>query len=147
MKEVFYKLPPTINLTIIGKKAQSLPFAKDGRIEAIEFIPKIQDAYERADLVVAPVRLGGGTNFKVLEAMASGTPVVSLAARLEGLKLENGQHIAVVENAEEFVSTINELLGDLSKRVKLSKGARALVEREYSWKIIGNNLANIWKNL
>ena len=82
-----------------------------------------------------------------LEAMASGTPVVSLAARLEGLKLENGQHIAVVENAEEFVSTINELLGDLSKRVKLSKGARALVEREYSWKIIGNNLANIWKNL
>ena len=147
VKEVFYKLPPTINLTIIGKKAQSLPFAKDGRIEAIEFIPKIQDAYERADLVVAPVRLGGGTNFKVLEAMASGTPVVSLAARLEGLKLENGQHIAVVENAEEFISTINELLGNLSKRVKLSKGARALVEREYSWKIIGNNLANIWKNL
>jgi len=143
--EIFKHLPGDIRLTIIGKKVKTLKF-DDLRIEKKEFIPRIQDAYEESDLVVAPVRLGGGTNFKVLEAMAAGVPVVSLPDRLEGLDLSNNKHIVIVKE-EEFAQKIIPLLNDLEMRKRLARNARELVEREYSWKVIGNKLNTVWNNL
>ncbi|MBI4092083.1 MAG: glycosyltransferase [Candidatus Levybacteria bacterium] len=143
--EIFKNLPGDIRLTIIGKKVKTLKFG-DFRIEKKDFTPRIQDAYEESDLVVAPVRLGGGTNFKVLEAMASGCPVVSLPDRLEGLDLSNNKHI-VIAKEEDFAQKIVSLLNDLELRKKLAKNARELVEHEYSWRVIGNNLNTVWNNL
>ncbi len=143
--EIFKNLSGDIRLTVIGKKVKTLKF-DDLRIEKKEFIPRIQDAYEESDLVVAPVRLGGGTNFKVLEAMAAGVPVVSLPDRLEGLNLFNNKQIAIVKE-KEFAKKIISLLSDLEVRKRLARNARAFVEQEYSWKVIGNNLNKVWNNL
>lgn len=146
-KEVFKHLSHDVYMTIIGKKVSGLSFARDARIKTIEFIPKIKDAYKEADIMVAPVRLGGGTNFKILEAFACGVPVVSLPQRLEGLDVSDRKNILIANDAQEFRSKIEELLTDFDLRAKISENARKLAEREYSWKVIGNNLANVWDNL
>ena len=144
---VFRELDDEITLTVVGKKAKDLKLANDKRVVIREFVPKIQDEYKDADVVVAPIRLGGGTNFKILEAMASGTPVISLPDRLEGLDVRDGEHLVVVIEGSEFKPKLDELLNDLELRRKLAKNARELVEHEYSWKVIGNNLNTVWNNL
>lgn len=143
---IFKELSKEITLTIIGKKANNLKLGDDSRIVIREFVPKIQDEYKNADIMVAPIRLGGGTNFKVLEAMAAGCPVVSLPNRLEGLDLSNNKHI-VIANENEFGEKLVSLLNDLAMRQELAKNARTLVEKEYSWRVIGNNLNTVWNNL
>lgn len=145
--EVFRQLHSDIRLTIIGKKVHTLKFLDDNRIEAIEFIPKIQDVYKKADIMLSPVRLGGGTNFKILEAMAMGVPVVSLPHRLEGLDVSDNENILVANDAKEFKEAIERLVGKPKLREKIARNARKLVEREYSWRVIGNNLNIIWTNL
>ncbi|OGH16789.1 MAG: hypothetical protein A3C30_00400 [Candidatus Levybacteria bacterium RIFCSPHIGHO2_02_FULL_40_18] len=144
---VFKNLGNDITLTIIGKKARDLKFADDNRVIINEFVPKIQDEYEKADVMVAPIRLGGGTNFKILEAMAAGVPVISLSQRLEGLDVKDGEHLVVVIEESEFKERLEKMLDDLNLRRRLARNARKLVEREYSWKVIGNNLNTVWNNL
>jgi glycosyltransferase involved in cell wall biosynthesis len=144
---VFINLPRDIKLKIIGKKVNTLTFLKDERIEAHDYIPKIQDAYKDVDITISPVRLGGGTNFKILESMAAGVPVVALPDRLEGLDVSNGENIMVAKDEAQFSDAINKLLSDYQLRKKIALNARKLVEREYSWKVIGNNLNTIWNNL
>ncbi len=145
--EVFKKLEMDLKLTVIGKKVFDLPFAREDRVEAIEFVKNIQDAYDNADIMVSPVRLGGGTNFKVLEAMAAGVPVIALQDRIVGLDVKDGVNIMVAKDGPDFVRIIDRLAGDHVLRTKISNAARKLVTHEYSWKIIGNNLATIWENL
>lgn len=136
-----------LRLTIVGKKVRTLPFVDDPRIESKEYVENIAKEYEKADLVVSPIRLGGGTNFKILEAMAKGTPVVSLPQRLEGLELKDGRDITVANNNNEFKDKIKMLLNDFDLRKRISKKARELVEKEYSWEVIGRKLAHIWDSL
>lgn len=145
--EVFKKLTGDIQLTIVGKKVSELSFLPDPRVEAIEFIPEISDAYRDADIMVAPIRHGGGTNFKVLEGMAAGLPIVALPDRLEGLDITDGKNILIAKDALEFKEKCEKLIGDFELRKKLAENARKLIEQEYSWKVIGNNLATVWKNL
>ena len=144
---VFRELDDEITLTVIGKKAKDLKLADDKRVVIREFVPEIQDEYKNADVMVAPIRLGGGTNFKILEAMALGTPVISLPNRLEGLDVRDGKHLVVVIEGSDFKPKLENLLNDLELRKRLAKNARELVEHEYSWKVIGNNLNTIWNNL
>lgn len=144
---VFKELSDDITLTIIGKKAKNLKLADNNRIVIREFVPKIQDEYANADVMVAPIRVGGGTNFKVLESMAAGVPVISLPQRLEGLDVRDGKHLVVVIEGSDFKPKLENLLNDLGLRKKLAKNARELVEHEYSWRIIGNNLNTVWNNL
>lgn len=144
---VFKELDNDITLTIVGKKAKDLKFAHDKRVTIKEFVPKIQDEYDKADVMVAPVRFGGGTNFKVLESMAAGVPVISLPQRLEGLDVKDGKHLVVVIEGSEFKPKLEALLNDLESRRRLARNARELTEREYSWKVIGNNLNTVWNNI
>jgi len=144
---VFKNLKDDMTLTIVGKKVQTLPFVDDPMIESKEFVPKIADEYSKADLVVSPLRLGGGTNFKVLEAMAKGVPVVALPQRLEGLGVKDESDIIMVNNEDEFIDKIKILLNDFDLRKRISRKAREFVEGEYSWEVIGAKLGYIWDRL
>lgn len=146
-ENVFKFLNPDIKLTIIGKKVSTLTFAHNPRIEVIEFIADIKDAYRATDILISPITVGGGTNFKVLEAMASGVPVIAFGDRAEALEAEEGKHLLVVKNIEDFKKRIEQLLLDLPLRQKLARAARKLVEEKYSWENIGKVLAKAWINL
>jgi len=144
---VFKNLKNDIILTIVGKKVKALPFVNDPRIKSEEFVPNIGDEYDKSDIVVSPLRLGGGTNFKILEAMAKGVPVISLPHRLEGLDIEDGKDIIVAKNDNEFIDKIKIMLNDFDLRKRISRKAREFAKKEYSWEVIGKRLAQIWDSL
>lgn len=132
-------------LTIIGKNVNTLPFIKDPRVTAIEFIKDIREAYNNNDIMVSPVRIGGGTNFKILEAMASGMPVVAHPARLSGLRLIKDKHLSVASSSREIIEQVKKIHDDYSYRKRLATAAREHIKQFFSWNAIGEKLNNVWK--
>ncbi len=88
-------------------------------------------------IAVAPLKTGGGTRLKILEAMALGTPVVSTAKGAEGLELTHGVNFLQADDSQTFANHCIRLLNDANLREKLSINARQMVEKNYGWKSIG----------
>jgi glycosyltransferase involved in cell wall biosynthesis len=96
--------------------------------------------WKGAAVAVVPLRAAGGTRLKILEAAASGVPVVSTSVGVEGLALEPSKEILVADDAESFAAAVSQLLADAGRRASLAKAARARVEALYDWKMIGGRL-------
>jgi glycosyltransferase involved in cell wall biosynthesis len=95
----------------------------------------------RAEVVVAPVRLGAGMQNKVLEAMALGKPVVGTTLSLQGIAGgQDGEHFIVADSPERMAEKIVDLLRHRDPARELGKRARALVEEMYTWERIGELL-------
>jgi glycosyltransferase involved in cell wall biosynthesis len=84
---------------------------------------------------VNPMRGGGGTRLKMLEAMAAGKAVVSTAIGAEGLALTPGRDVVVADTAAEFADAVRALLADRAQAERLGRAARALVETRYQWDV------------
>lgn len=145
--DVFKKIAEeNLRLIIIGKHIKKLSFIKDKRVELVEFMKDIRDVYYNADVLVSPIQFGGGTNFKVLEAMATGVPVIGYSSRIKELGAVNGEHYLEAKDDRSFKEEILRLLSDRKLRENLSQKARVLVEERYSWGMIGKKLNHIWKS-
>lgn len=106
---------------------------ESSRVEVTGWIDDIRDAYASAKLFIAPMRIGSGLQNKLLEAMASGIPVITskLANRsLKGTHLEN---VLIGESDDDFCQLIELLLSDPDLYEKIAKNGREYVIREFSW--------------
>lgn len=100
-----------------------------------------------ADVLLAPIRIGGGTQYKILEAMASGTPVVTTNLGIEGIDAENDVEILVGEKSQDLARLTAKLLEDEKLYVSVAKNARAFVEKNYTWDSIVIKLENVYKTV
>jgi glycosyltransferase involved in cell wall biosynthesis len=105
-------------------------------VEVLGFIPRIEDALAQADLVVAPLRLGGGTRIKILEAFSHRIPVVSTSVGAEGLDTVSGRDLLIADTTDEFASACVRLLGPGPLRQRVVDNAFALVNEKFSWPVI-----------
>ena len=71
-------------------------------VQYIGPVPDVAGCYRQADIAIVPLRYGGGTRIKILEALAFRRPVVSTSIGAEGLDLEHGQHLLVADRAHDF---------------------------------------------
>lgn len=116
-------------------------------IEMEGFVSDVRTAYRRAAVVIAPLLASAGTNIKIMEAMAMGKAVVSTPAGINGLKLEPGRDVIVVENGREMAEAINGLLERPAERRALERAARRTVERDFNWDTIALRQAEIYREL
>ena len=101
------------------------------------FVDDVRPFQARAEVVVVPVRAGGGTRLKVLEAAASGKAIVTTALGVEGLSFRAGRDVVVADSTEEFAAAVTTLLLDPVRRAELGANARAVAGR-YEWSAIGD---------
>ena len=101
----------------------------------------------RSWVSIVPLRVGGGTRLKILEAMALGTPVVATRKGAEGLRVEHGKDILLAKDAGSFARKVVALLNDTALRHRLAVGGRQTVERIYGWRPIGERLDTLLKEL
>jgi polysaccharide biosynthesis protein PslH len=92
---------------------------------------------------VVPLKSGGGTRLKILEALALGTPVVSTSKGAEGLALTHGENILIADTPLAFAANVIRLLDDPSLRQRLASNGRQLVSRLYTWDRIGSQLEEL----
>ena len=107
------------------------------------YVPDIRPVVGKSWACVVPLRVGGGTRLKILEAMALGTPVVATSKGAEGLDVTNGGNILLADEPEAFANAVIRLLGDPSLRASLAQEGRALVETKYGWEEIGRKLDGV----
>jgi sugar transferase (PEP-CTERM/EpsH1 system associated) len=111
------------------------------------YMDDIRPTVARSWACVVPLRIGGGTRLKVLEAMALGTPVVSTSKGAEGLEVTRGEDILIADTPEEFADAVLRLLDDRALRARLATNGRRLVESRYGWESIGEKLDQLLREV
>lgn len=119
----------------------------DSQITVAGRIPDIRDAFKKSHVLVAPVFSGKGTRYKILEAMASGTPVVASTIAVEGLEVEHGKHVLTSNTAEGMAEYAVKVLNDQSLWRKLSTNGYSFVTKHYNWDVISAKLDGIYQDI
>lgn len=145
--KVFKNLGENMIFTIVGTGVNKLTFIKDERVKLIDYVKNIRDVYYDADAFVFPVRFGGGTNFKLLEAMATGLPIVASEERIKDLNLIPEKDILTARNSEEFKNQIIKLFSSEKLKDNITNNARKIVEEKYAWDKIGSKMNKVWENV
>jgi polysaccharide biosynthesis protein PslH len=130
---------PSVNLAITGKQDHDLVFQLPQRegVTLTGYLDDIRPTVAQSWSSVVPLRTGGGTRLKVLEALALGTPVVSTPKGIEGLDLAPNRDYLVGEDPTAFAGALLRLLENSSLRSKLSETGRKTVTEKYDWAKIG----------
>jgi polysaccharide biosynthesis protein PslH len=98
-----------------------------------------------AAAVVVPLRMGGGTRLKILEAMAAGKAVVSTTIGAEGLDISDSSEVLLADSPGEFARAVGRVLADPDLRRRLGAAARRTVEHRYDWgRIKDAAAASLW---
>lgn len=140
---------PECKLWIVGRHPtrEIKDLGKDTDVVVDEGIEDIRQAYAGASVLLAPIRSGRGTKYKILEAMASGTPVVATKLGIEGIKARDGEQVLIGETSQELAAKTAESLQNKIKSQKLARSAKKLILKQYSWKKISSELDNIYQEL
>lgn len=89
-----------------------------------------------ATVYVLPMRYGGGSRLKLLNALAMGCAVVSTTAGAEGVTVRHDEHLLIADSAADFAAAIERLLGDTALRARLGAAGQAFVREQYDWQAI-----------
>lgn len=98
-----------------------------------------------ASAIVAPLRIGGGTRLKILEAMAMALPVVSTTLGAEGLAVRHGRELLLADTADSFAAEVVRVLRDGDLGAALGGAARRLVETSYDWRASARALEALYQ--
>ncbi|WP_025127234.1 glycosyltransferase family 4 protein [Pseudomonas sp. PH1b] len=119
----------------------------DPRIEWQGFVPDLRDLQRRSALFFAPLRQGGGSKLKVLEAMAAGLPVVTTAQGSSGLQVENGRHYLGSEDPGALAQILAEALADPGYLQRIGSAGRDYVMAEHDWTVAAAQLEAVYQQL
>lgn len=125
---------------MVGRKPSRLPAASNMIFTGV--VPNVIQFLSASDVAIAPLLHGSGTRLKILEYLSCGLPVVSTSVGIEGLKVEDGVHLLVEDDMDEFSAKVIELLRNGTLRKNLGNSGRELVVREYDWREIGKALSS-----
>lgn len=137
---------PSVRFRICG---HGLPEAwarrwPDARFEWRGYVPELAEVQARSALFIAPLRAGGGSKLKVLEAMAAGLPLVSTREGLSGLPVIDGRHARVADTTDDMATAVLQLLQHPDAARAMGQQARALVQAEFDWSAVASQLEQAW---
>lgn len=139
---------PDAEFVVAGKNPPAALLGMRGAgVSCLGFVEEVASFYGSVDVVVAPIRFGGGIKLKVLEAMACGKPVVTTSVGAEGIAESGAGALVVADDPEGFAGAVIALLADQERRAALGKEARQLIERRFSWRRVIDDLDGIYTRL
>ena len=140
---------PSATLRLIGQTAAAdrLRYEQVPGIVCLGFVPDIRPHMTEACCCVVPLRVGGGTRLKILDAWAMGKAVVSTSLGCEGLNAVDGENILVRDDPKAFARAVADVLADPGLRRNLEVNARKTAEQRYGWDRIGERLRTAYRQL
>lgn len=135
---------PDVQLRIVGREPTDAVrrLAEAPGVEVTGAVPDVAPHFSDAHVVVVPLRSGGGTRLKILEAASTGRAIVSTHRGAEGLSVVDDRELVLADQASELASAVLELLGDPARRARLGAAARTLAER-HDWRSLGDELERV----
>lgn len=138
---------PMARLIVVGKDPSSeiKDFEKNPLITITGTVDDIRPFLWRAAVSVVPLLYGAGIQNKILEAMATGTPVVTTARTLSALEALPGEEILTADTADAFSLEILRLIENENLRSKIGAAGLAYVQKKHAWKNIASRLIEIYQ--
>ena len=127
---------PACRFVFAGREAERVRISlkkTDLRITAVDSPADMRPVFESAAVFVVPLRSGGGTRLKILEAMSMELPVVSTPVGAEGLNCEDGVHLVLADGEQDFADAVIALLKNSHRRSAIGRAAAEWVRREMDW--------------
>jgi sugar transferase (PEP-CTERM/EpsH1 system associated) len=111
-------------------------------VKVTGMVPDVRPFYHGALAAIVPLRTGGGTRLKILEAMAAGVPVVSTPLGAEGLPAVDGENALLVDSGDihGWVDRLASLANSPTRRAQLTAAGLLLVQNRYDWEMLGAKL-------
>jgi sugar transferase (PEP-CTERM/EpsH1 system associated) len=128
------RVRPSVVLTVVGDGAPSSVRRLAGPdVIVTGRVDDVRPFVRRAGVVVVPLRAGGGTRFKVLEALSMAKPVVSTTVGVEGLDVAGGEHLLLADDPDEMAKHVLHLMADPALRARIGAAGRSLAVERYGW--------------
>jgi glycosyltransferase involved in cell wall biosynthesis len=140
---------PDLNFTVVGRNPGSKvkALASLPGVEVTGTVDDVRPYYGEALASIVPLRVGGGSRLKILEAMASGVPVVATTLGAEGLDIIPGEHLIIADSPRQLTHTLTEMREGSDAWRLLAAAGRSLVFRKYGWSALGAALADVQTTL
>lgn len=146
---ILKKIWPKINLQfnvklwVVGREIpESIKKMQTKNVIFDENVLNTQEAYGKSYILLSPIKVGGGTSFKILEAMASGVPVITTTLGASGIT--DGNELITADSDKEIVDKVEELLLNPTLYEKTSQKARKLAEEKFNWESIVVKLEKVY---
>ena len=139
---------PEARCKIIGGRPPPSLLALAGpRVELTGFVPDLRPHLAAAAAVVVPLRLGGGTRLKIVEAMAMGKAIVSTTLGAEGIEAVPGRDILIEDEPAAFADAVNRLLAEPGLAARIGQSARQLAVERYGWSGAARALEGFYRRI
>lgn len=148
LKEMYPRIKADVSdvsFSIVGSNPPEAikKLAQENGAKTTGYVPDTRPIVSQAEVFVVPLRIGGGTRLKILEAMAMGKAIVSTSIGCEGIGAEHEKNILIADSQEDFAKSVIRIFNDTTLRDNLGVAARKFVEKNYSWENIGQKLNTI----
>ena len=129
---------PAAHLYVVGQQPHPRLAALAGHpaITITGRVPDTRPYIAGAAVYLVPLRIGGGTRLKVLEAMAMGQAIVSTRLGCDGFEFEAGREVHFADEPAAFAAAVVDLMQDREEAIRLGRAARAYVEAHFGWDTI-----------
>jgi glycosyltransferase involved in cell wall biosynthesis len=140
---------PDVHLYIVGQKPPQrlMALAEDPAVTLTGHVEDVRPYIAGAGVYAVPLRIGGGTRLKIMEAMALGQAIVSTSLGCEGYPVTSGQELVTADTPQDFARCVVELLGDTWRREELGRAGRRFVEERYDWRAIVPGLERVYEKM
>ena len=151
IKEIWPRIAdanPQARCKIIGGSPPPQLVALAGpRVEFTGFVPDLRPHLAAAAAVVVPLRFGGGTRLKIVEAMAMRKAIVSTKLGAEGIEAVPGRDLLIEDQPEAFANAVNRLLAEPGLAARIGNSARQLSEARYAWSGAAQTLESFYRQI
>lgn len=139
---------PDAEVHVVGKNPpRALRERSGGGVTVTGFVEDVRPYVYASGVYIVPLRMGGGTRLKVLEALSAGIPVVTTPIGCEGIDVEDGVHVLIREDPEAFAGAVIDLMTDPDLGRRLIENGRRLIEEVYDWRHIGARMDAAFREL
>ncbi|HXJ83488.1 MAG TPA: glycosyltransferase family 4 protein [Candidatus Methylomirabilis sp.] len=143
------RLPRAVAVDVVGSQPAQ-PVIELDRIPGVRIHAdpqQIAPFYARAHATVLPIRAGGGTRLKILEAFAHQMPVISTAIGAEGIAVEPGRHLLIADEPDALAAACANVLDDPALAARLRTEALTLVEKRYDARLVGEGIRRLFRRI
>jgi glycosyltransferase involved in cell wall biosynthesis len=140
---------PEVQFVVVGQKPAERLQKLNGQngVVVTGAVEDVRPFIAEAAVYVAPLRMGGGTRFKLLEAMALARPIVSTTTGAEGFSVASGRELILADTPADFAAAVLSLLEDPAHAAALGQAGRAFVQARFDWGMIIPKLEAVYEEL
>ncbi len=140
---------PNVKLFLYGKGTENIKTPKkyENNILKVGFVKNLFEEILDKELLIVPLRIGGGIRVKIMEMMSLGQMILSTSIGKEGIEAKDEENILIADDANQFIKKTISFFNNEYDKLKISSNARIFIQKNYKWPKIAEQIEKNYLNL